>query len=212
MNGERQRLDALLRDELRVRFALAKFDVNDVCYRPVDTLEPPAEVLLEDNPDILCVSLRLGLNTEDCYPLRRAQETPLFEEDGDALLWRWATADADWSYPGSLDAHVWRLDDLQGLLAESPFVNPNSLEDALVDGCRRADAPLIACYRESRVVGLPVNRVSESHLGNRWGESHCEPERLLNAEYLDGKRLGFDTILPDAVTAAHCEFPLRFAA
>lgn len=180
---------------------------DDVVYLPVDDLEPAPGELLDGEPDLLCVSLRLGLNTTRCYPHDREQGVPRFDvTEEDALSWVWRTGDADFGYPGSLDAHVFRTADFQALISGRPFTNPNTLEDALVAGCVHSLGSRMACYSRSSVVGIPANRVSATHLRNRYGSAHFEPERLLNAAYLRGERLDPSAIRASKVDAAHCEF------
>lgn len=183
---------------------------DDVFYRPLDGLEPDPETLLGNAPGLLCVSLRLGENTTYCYPHDRPQGLPRFIEDEDALVWDWRAGDADFGYPGSLDGHVFRTADVHAMVADAGFDNPNTLEDALVRGCAHLLAPRMACYRESRLVGVPVNRVAQSHWGNRYGDEHFESERILNADYLAGRRLDLLSVRPSEVDGAHREFPLTF--
>jgi hypothetical protein len=183
-----------------------------VFYRPVEGRDP-AEVLREDE-DVLCFSPRLGLNTTECYSLRRSQALPVdaVSEDG-VLYWDWQTAEADWSYPASLDGHVWRREDLLPLLRlVTDWRSPNTVEAALALDFQYSDLgrPMMAAHARSSLVGLPVNRVGSTHDSNRFGENHLIDVNTLNHGYLGGNRLRLN-IDPDFVNAAHVEFPLRFA-
>lgn len=182
-----------------------------VFYRPVEGEQRP-EAVLEDE-DVLCFSPRLGLNTTECYPLRRRQEFPAGRAaEGGVLYWGWKTADGDFGYPFSLDGHVFRRDDLLPLLRDVyDWSTPNSVEAALAHMGDRVERPLMASHTQSSLVGVPCNRVGESHSGNRAGETYPRDPFELNRAYLAGGRIRLDSVDPLMVNAAHVEFPLRLA-
>lgn len=185
---------------------------DDVLYRHVR--DDVITDLLSADYEILCFSLRLGQNTGTCYPLRRLQGLPRLEPrvNGKALGWLWRLGDGDFGYPGSLDGHVWRTADFRELIAGRHFHNPNTLEDALVAGCAGSMCSGMACFPESALVGIPANRVTETHFGNRYGEEHFESERWLNSRFLEGARLDLAAIRADKVSGAHTEFELAWAS
>lgn len=181
---------------------------DDVIYR--NTLFASAfrpEPLLGANHDLLCVSLRLGANTTRCYSLRRAQAIPA---NLDAFTWR--DQEGDFGYPGSLDGNVFRTDQLLTLIAagDPRWTNPNELEDHLHRATQTALLPLMACYPQSCLVGVPVNMVNTSHDTNRHAETHRAPIETLNKHYLTGRRLDLAAIRPELVDAAHTEFKLEW--
>jgi hypothetical protein len=183
---------------------------DDIFVRNHTDAPKPYEAL-EETPGMLCFSLRLGLNTNDCYPLRRQQRQPvILERFRDMLVWAWANSDGDWGYPGSLDGHVFRKQDLENLLTGRDYAGPNRLEDILTNRCFGLDdqKPLMACYEQSLVTGVPINRVNDDY-PNRSGETHPQPSWDLNVRYLSGGRLAF----PDnpQITGAHTELELVFA-
>jgi len=160
---------------------------------------------------VLAFSLRLGKNTTYCYPLSRDQALPKYRvDDGGIMSWRWKEADGDFGYPFSLDGHVLRVVDVQTAIQDRGFTNPNQLEDILA---QRAsiffDRPLLASYQQSRLVGIPANRVNATHpnrFANGW-RTHATAE--LNRRYLAGERIQeFDCT---AVGAAHQEILFELA-
>lgn len=183
-----------------------------VFYRPIGD-DPQPEVVLDDD-DVLCFSPRLGLNTTECYPLRRRQELPVGRaaEDG-AVYWGWEAADGDFSYPMSLDGHVFRRDDLEPLLIDVyDWSSPNSVEAALARMAGRMERPLMASHTCSSLVGVPANRVGDySYSTNRHGETYPRDPFELNRAYLAGQRVLLGSVDPVMVDAAHVEFPLRLA-
>ena len=198
-------LSRLLQGEQPVSF----FTDDSVLFRPLaGRRRLPAEWL--DDDDVLCFSLRLGLNCRDCYPLAREQRLPEFRApDDETLTWEWRGADADFGYPASLDGHFFRSSTVRDLVAGGRFSNPNTLEEMLAGRILAEHRPLIASYRESHLVGIPANRVNETH-PNRYGESWPLDERLVNDRYLRGDRLDLSAVSADAVTGAHVEIPLRW--
>jgi hypothetical protein len=165
--------------------------------RPVDLL--PA-LVLENNREVLTFSLRYGRNTVTSYPNgRRLGPWP-------GPVWPWQGMRDDYGYPGSVDGHVFRRDDLLELLEHETPGNPTALEVHLDVGCRSrlARRPLMASYSESCYVGVPVNRVSEqSHV--RAGDTHPQPADELNARFDNGERIDLDAIDLELIDGPHAE-------
>lgn len=177
---------------------------DDIVYRPFTQKNP--DYFLLKHADVISVSLRLGLHTNTCYPLRRIQQWPAFVDREGVNVWAWGDADGDFGYPGSLDGHVFRRDQLHTLV-DGDFHNPNTLEEVIVRNCRGRQ-PLLACYDKSTVVGNPVNRVNETHISNRFGESFYLSPEDINDAYLNGGRLK-PHILSSKINAAHHEIELK---
>lgn len=188
---------------------IAFFVDDDVIYRPLPVPNPAA--WLDLFPETLAFSLRLGLQTEYCYPLRSPQELSEYQRVGEFIHWNWRDAELDFGYPGSLDGHIFRRDDLLTMLDGAQFSNPNQLEEALMRGCqaRAGDQSHLAAFTESVLVGVPANIVNDTH-PNRHAQNPTEEPSALNAMYLAGHRLALDTVVPSLVNAAHVEFPLHW--
>lgn len=179
---------------------------DDVIYRPhpVGFMLPGHR--LAEYPEVLCVSLRLGQNTTECYSLRTHQTPP-----PTISYYPWQTASGDFSYPGSLDGHIFRTHQLRTLItANNPtWTGPNELEDHLHRATQTCLLPYMAAYPQSLLVGVPVNRTNTTHLTNRYGEQHPAGPDYLNRRFLSGDRLWLEgSIMPEKVNAAHVEFPL----
>ena len=184
------------------------FGMDDcVLYRPLP------EGVVEFADDVLCFSLRLGMNTRVCYPMQTTQwfgvQKP--DEHGQTIAWEWGKASGDLGYPGSLDFHLWRTADIWPALAEYNWENsPNEIEDCLVAHCRELaeEKPRVASFSESCVVGIPANRVSATHEGNRMEGRKDETPEALNERFLAGGRLSLATVDAAKVDGAHVGFPL----
>lgn len=181
---------------------------DDIFFRPLR--DPFPTTILDWRPEVLTVSLRLGMNTVMCYSLKRQQQLPSFtERQRDALIWEWRGAEADWGYPGSVDGNIWRRDQITSFYGRP--VNPNNFEESLNSACYGFSEYQVACYKESILFGNPVNIVNETHNTNRHGEMYPHSVRSLNSAYLDGLRLSPNLVDPRVVVAAHCEQRLLFS-
>jgi hypothetical protein len=183
---------------------------DDVVYQSVATLgRDPVEVL-ETRPDVLCFSLRLGLNTQVCYPLaRRHADLALAPLGKGTQTWDWTQAtEGDFSYPASLDGNIFRTGDLLQALQGETWHNPNSLEDALVRGLRTLNPrrPFMASHFMSSLVGIPLNRTTQTHQTNRVADIAGASLEEMNERYLGGERLAPGMVEAALVDAAHCEF------
>ena len=179
---------------------------DDVFYRDLDLAN------LRLDLDEICFSLRLGLNIHHCYPYAATQPQPsdLRRRRG-ILYWRWPHAAMDWSYPMSLDGHIFWSEMLRRLLGSRRFSNPNQLEEILAQTAWVADGEYMLCLRESAVVSLPLNRVNTTH-ANRYAENPWwSPERL-NERYLLGERFNLKAMDFSTIEAAHQIVIPSFAA
>lgn len=174
--------------------------------------------------DTISLCLRLGRNTTYCHPRDLEHGLPQFEGRGPFLVWSWRGApdgdlfmwegkEGDFGYPYSLDGNIHRRESLLGWLDGQSFSNPNQMEGCVVNAIgRREDLPpLMACYRHSRQVGLPVNVVNQTH-GNRFGLLHPVETGELNERFLAGQRIDWRAMDFTAVRGAHQELPLRFSS
>jgi hypothetical protein len=169
---------------------------------------PPRAPLLPD----CCASfsLRLGENTTHCYPFAQDQPLPEREQVDDFIVWNWGRARLDFAYPMSLDGHIFDGDLLRNLVASSRFRDPNELEREL--HLRRHRAPrLMAAFRTSSVVAVPVNVVTDS-IVNRSGIDARFTPAALNDLFLEGIRIDLDRMNFENVRAAHAEIPLAFSS
>lgn len=190
--------------------AITFFTDDSILFKPVTTRPRLPESWLETNEELLCFSLRLGENCDSCYPLAREQRLPPFALlDSETLAWAWRDADGDFGYPGSLDGHVFRRETVLELVAAGGYSNPNTLEGLFAARLAGNERGSIGSYRQSHLVGVPVNRVNQTH-PNRFGERWPYGPSVLNDRYLAGERLDPAAVEAENVTAAHAELPLRW--
>lgn len=178
---------------------------DDVLYRDLASFTPDPATVLERDSGLVCLSLRLGLNTQVCYPLDTRAQLPPALPVADTLSWVWRGAEGDFGYPASLDGHLFYAADVRDALMGRAFHNPNTLEDALVAGLRDSPRRRMASYFVSALVGNPLNRVAETHTANRVSElPGCSKQEMLS-RFMAGERLSLAAIAEAQIDGAHHE-------
>lgn len=179
---------------------------DDIFWRRHTELVAPGN-FLNQHPDALTVSLRLGLKHTECYPLQCKQRLPKFMWRAGMYAFSWSSAQYDYGYPGSLDGGIFRTNQLRALIHGGSWSSPNTLEEWLNAQATRSSLALIGCYKKSLLLGNPVNIVQSTH-PNRHGEEHGVLAETLNDRYLAGERLRVDDLCFPEVRAAHVEVDL----
>lgn len=198
---EHQWMEQFFEDDVREALSMSDETVtflcdDDVMYRYART------PVFGDH--VLCFSFRLGANTTLCYPTGEPQAWP-------GVSWEWRQQTGDFGYPGSLDGHVYRTDDIRFMLSYQHFANPTQLEDVLTAACHdlAEERPLMVSYPHSSVVSVPVNRTSDQSTV-RYGQKHPVTAGELNTRFLTGERLDLAALDFSDVTSAHQEVELRW--
>lgn len=153
-----------------------------------------------------CFSLRLGLNTTECY-MGRCRNIFWGRYDYKQFsLWNWNDSSGDAGYPLSVDGHVFRRLDFLKITKGLEYKSPNSFEASLQSrlGIFAYLAGLMmGSYRQSLIVNVASNRVGEYDC-NRCGDNPEENPNRLNNLFLSGIRIS-PTINPDIVNGCHIE-------
>lgn len=204
--AERRFRDDLLALLDRMTATRVFFLVDDIVFvRPVD-LAP----LLALDPARYVPSLRLAPHLTRCYTHAKAQPVPAFLDGaapGEGLLaWRWRDGALDWSYPLSVDGHLFSTAEIRLLAHGTRFVAPNSFEGALQEHREHFLDRLGVCFRESRIVNVPVNKV-QGEFENRFG--NVDAATLLEV-WRSGRRLDHRRLYGLVNESAHQELELAF--
>lgn len=153
----------------------------------------PARILATDDR-ILTVSLRLG-NQNTQMPLPEGFP-----------VWEWQTLPRhDFGFPASIDGHTFRVGDVLKMIGDEPIPNPTMLETVMDLKTDSLGRPLMTCYPEQCLVGVPVNRVSPSS-GVAHGERWPQTTEGMNERFLSGERIDLDAIDFTQVNSCHHEF------
>ena len=165
------------------RFSM--FLVDDVVFRaPFDPDEAALLDELDRDARIACISLRLCRRINYCYSKSIKSPQPITPEGLEYMLWAWRTQVGDWSYPMSLDGNIFRTEDIHPRLMHLEYSNPNTLEDRLAGPS--IDRPLMACYFDSKLFGVPLNKVQTVRPLNKSENIDAD---IINKSYLVGKRM-----------------------
>lgn len=158
--------------------------------------------------DIACVSLRLCPQICYSYTMDVPITVPRFIEDS-LHIWNWQEADIGyWSYPMSLDGHIFKTERILPLMEFLDYCNPNTLEGSLASNS--FDLPYMICFRDSKIINIPVNKVQNAN-NNRHGNVSADQ---LNERFLNGYRLSLEKFLNNPLTknfnACHQDIPLEW--
>jgi len=154
-------------------------------------------------------SLRLGLNLSRCYTLQAEQARPAAEPvpgQPELISWRWEEGEHDWGYPLSVDGHLFDRREMAIMARHAMFSAPNSFEDALQAYRDLFVGRIGVCYRKSRLVNIPCNKVQ---VENRNLAGTIHPDLLL-VQWQQGLQMDYRQLLGVANESAHQEIPLRF--
>lgn len=177
------------------------FLVDDDVFKEPFSLDCAEFNCLAENPQLMCLSLRMCPRMNYTYTYDRLMEIPAFEQ---GVIWDWTTADGDWGYPMSIDGHIFRTTELAPLIRTLEFTNPNTFESVLAT--HPLANPIAICFEESKLINLPVNRVQDT-FPNRHGDITAES---LNDRFLAGARLSLHTVNGVRNCSPHCEIPLEW--
>jgi GR25 family glycosyltransferase involved in LPS biosynthesis len=179
------------------------FVVDDTIFNRPFYLSDGCEVLSTDF-DVLSFSYRLGSNVRysyiNDYPFQTPEEysKPAYPANIVKVNWTAQLPYIDFGYPFEISSSMYRTVDLLRLFELSPtgWDNPNYFEltgTTKVRENKDVFGSLIATYKKSVAVSIPLNRVQHLHLNRCGTDPLYVPESLLR-HYEMGKVLNFDDI------------------
>ena len=125
-------------------------------------------------------SFRLGCNLNFNYTRQKSQtlpslillnETPNKSIDNELLSWTWKDGEHDWTYPLSVDGHLFNKSEIQLLSEMTNFNSPNTYEANLQQYNHFYLHRRGICYRKSRMMNIPCNKVQHD-FANIHGKVH----------------------------------------
>lgn len=152
-----------------------------------------------NDKNVLSLTLRLGLNTTQCYTQRRESTLPIFMST-DPHTWAWKAAEGpEWCYPMSVDGGFFHTEDILPKIENLSYQNPNTFEGILANN--PIDKPLMVCFDQSVVMNVPANKVQTANAN----ECGSIPAGYLNDNYLQGKQLSINNFVGYINKAPHEE-------
>jgi hypothetical protein len=158
-----------------------------------------------------CFSLRLGLNTVNCYTMQRLNKLENFNKhsffhDTDliepVISWKVKDGTNDYAYPMSVDGHIFKTEYIKNLCEVLEYTNPNLFE-AFLSNFGKPEM-IMASYKNNKLVNSPINRVQDT-FQNLSGMKYRYSSEDLNEMYLDGLILNFEKMNFNEITGCHQE-------
>lgn len=174
------------------------FFVDDIIFKKKCSLLDMCRIL-DSNHGILTFSMRMGMHLNFCYPTGEHQPIPDGFIQNGYFIWDWRNGSGDWSYPISVDGHVFRKEHMLEWIGLIEFSNPNQFEDRLQIAKRISQVFGCICMTSSCIVNLPINRVQNEYK-NKSGEEL--PENLKKL-WDQGKKINFLSVSEINNNSAH---------
>jgi hypothetical protein len=186
------------------------FTDDDIIYKPLKiTKNEINNIFTFSNAN--CFSLRLGLNTTNCYTMQRLNklnkyDTHSFYHDisliEPIISWKVSDGTNDYAYPMSVDGHIFKTPFIKYLCETLEYTNPNLFE-AFLSNFSRPEM-IISSYKHSKLVNTPINRVQET-FQNISGIKFNYSAEDLNEMYLDGVIIDINKMNFSEILAPHQE-------
>ena len=162
-----------------------------------------------DTYDAYGFYLRLGKNTTRCYSMRRDQGTPSFREEDDQILsWRFNQGRFDWAYPNNVDMTLFRKKDIESVVRVPTYHQPNRMEEAFMRSARAIFFKKGLCFKSSKVVNLPLNKV-QNVLPQNPAMDEYSPQDLLN-KFAENLKMDIAPLHAVDNKSAHMEYSPTF--
>jgi len=177
------------------------FFVDDIIFKEDFSIEDEKVKMLENDKNILCLSLRLHPRLLYCYPARVKMTSPSPDKNN---KFNWIGKTGDYGYPMSLDAHIFRTNEILYRFEHLNYSNPNTLESNLA--AMPIKKPFMLMYEKSVIVNNPVNKVQNFNQ-NVHGNISAE---YINEEYLKGKKISLENSKGLENISCHQEIDIIF--
>jgi hypothetical protein len=168
--------------------------------------------VMNQQPQSIGFSLRLGMNTTHCYTMDCAQKVPEFSSVAPGILvYDWTKAELDFHYPLEISSSIYRMREVLPLINGLNFRNPNQLESRM--SMHRRDYtsthPYLLCFERSVTFCNPINRVQQV-VNNKVGYFEDNSTIALADKFYEGKRIDVQSYTGFVPQACHQEVSLKF--
>lgn len=181
------------------------FAVDDIVVK--DDVNLSTCIALLEHTKAYGFYLNLGDHLNFCYPMNQAQRLPEFMKIQDNVYsWRFGQGECGWAYPYTVDMAVYKKKDIELALRSIDYYSPNSLEGRWADQAIYARDKQGLCFKSSKVVNLPLNKV-QHEIDNRSMEISAS---CLLETFLQGYRLDIEPLFQIKNVSAHMEYEPTF--
>lgn len=173
------------------------FSVDDILLFDRVILEDLEYVIKKNN----IFSLRLGQNINFSYMSSANQTTPkkFKRHKGDIISWKISDGKYDFSYPFSLDMHIFSSKLIKTISNYLFFNSVNSYESALNIITKYVSNWEIYSFNNSKCVNLPFNKIQNENDNNSAGFDYKE----LNFDFDNNKIYDFKSIKINHINSPH---------
>ena len=154
-------------------------------------------------------SLRLGLTLSKSNIVNRLQPLPIdlkICDDNSTFTWDWVSNSMDWGYPSSLDGNIFLFESFLLMIDSLQFHSPNTLENSIVKYFKNTKKLKGYCFKTSKLVNLPFNRVQNDVANFSFNISPVE----INKKFLSGISIDIDAYVGRRITSVHESWELIF--
>jgi hypothetical protein len=189
------------------------FTDDDILYRKIPVNQKDVSFLF-DEPEIGCLSLRLGMNTyiQDPYVGSKVVKpsSEFWFNFTEFITWTWKDCPiyTNFGYPLSVDGHIFHTNELRTILEQCKFNNPNQQEIAMMSKIDIFPHKM-SCFEHSVLINTPINRVQDTCM-NRAGEKCRQEPAEMNQRYLNGEKLDFNSIDFSNIIGCHQELDIKW--
>jgi len=164
---------------------LSTFLVDDIIFKEDFSMGDEKIKQIEEDGDVLCLSLRLHPNLTYCYPAKVKMISPYLHSGyvPKHNKFTWYGKTGDFGYPMSLDGSIFRTYDIMVRLEKLNYNNPITLESNLA--ASPIMRPIMMMFDKSIIVNNPVNKV-QTFNQNVHGNISAD---FINEQYLKGKKI-----------------------
>ena len=155
------------------------------------------------------LSLRLGRGMDYCYTKAKKMAEPelvsINKEDG-ILGFSWTKGEYDWTYPLSVDGHVFPRSEMQVATEMLRYSAPNSFERALQILNPLYEKRTGYCFTAPKMLNIPLNKVQNE---NDNISADISPEYLLE-QWNKGMMLDYKNLENTVTHSVHQELDVGF--
>jgi len=184
------------------------FVVDDCIFtRPFSIQE--CEDVLRLNHIAIGISLRLGVNTNYCYPINEKQNIPDFMSiNGNKMIFNWQTSQYDFNYPLELSSSLYKIETIETILHKGKYNNPNELEWLFYNNLKMYQLkPLLISFKESVAFCNPINKTRDNT--NRSGVNQDYSIDSLLTKFEKGGRISTKQFRNFITNSAHQEEDIK---
>ena len=179
------------------------FLVDDIIFKEFFDIQSLKNI----TKNVICLSLRLHPNLTYCYALQSKMDSrPNFKKENNIVSYYWEGSQYfDYSYPMSVDGHIFLTNDIYSKILNLSYNSPNTLEGAIASNHIQGKNNMM-CFEKSILFNNPCNKVQKDSAINPSGS--ISPV-YLNGMFLDGYRIDLEPYRGFENISCHQEVDIR---